>query len=101
MQAMRTGACTAFFTDVAAAASGEASGRTLPMAFKTGRLNITPAPFRKVRRGIIQLFSISIFLRIKSVAKRKTQSDLLDQGRRAIIVLLHRFERAIDNTLVE
>src|SRR3954463_6453225 len=100
MQAMRTGACTAFFTDVAAAASGEDSGRILPMAFKTGRLSITPAPFKNVRRGIIQLFSISIFLRIKSVSERETQRDLFGERRRMIVVFLHRFERAIDNTFV-
>src|SRR6478672_9730364 len=98
---MRTGACTAFFTVVAAAASGEASGRTLPIALRTGRLSITPAPFRKVRRGIIQLFSISIFLRIKSVAKRETQRDMLDQCRRSVTLLLHLLQRALHHAFVE
>ena len=42
-------------------ADGDEVGKILPMASKRGRLNITPAPRRNVRRGIRQLFfSISI-----------------------------------------
>src|SRR5215208_1937482 len=101
MHAIRTGACTAFLTVPAAAASGEASGRILPMAFKTGRLSATPAPFKNVRRGIIQFFCISIFLWIESVSKRETQRDVLDQRRGSILVFLHRFERAIHHAFVK
>src|SRR3954462_2338245 len=101
MQAIRTGACTAFLTDVAAAASGEDSARILPMAFKTGRLRATPAPLRNVRRGIIQFFSISIFLGIKSVSKRETQRNLFDERGGAILVFLHGFKRAINHAFVE
>src|ERR1051325_4339166 len=101
MQAMRMGACTAFLTVVAAAASGEDSGRILPMAFKTGRLSATPAPLRNVRRGIIQFFCISIFLWIKSISERETQCDVFDERRGMILIFLHRFECAIDNAFVE
>src|SRR5688500_18514844 len=101
MHAMRTGACTAFLTVAAAAASGEASGRTLPIAWRTGRPSITPAPLRKVRRGIIQFLCISIFLWIKSVSERETQSDVLDERGGAILVVLQGLERAIDDAFVE
>src|SRR5262245_1066722 len=101
MHAMRTGACTAFFTVLAAAASGEASGNTLPIASSTGSPSITPAPLRKVRRGIIQFLCISIFLWIKSVSERKTQSDVLHQRGGPILIFLQRLQPAIDNAFVE
>src|SRR4051812_25627671 len=100
MQAMRTGAWTVLLTAREAAASAEAPGSTFPIACKTGRLNITPAPFRNVRRGSIQFFCIILFS-VKSIAKRKAEGDLFDQCRGAIIVFLQRLHRAIYHAFVE
>src|SRR5688500_727556 len=104
MQAMRTGASTLVATVDLARASGEAVGRILPIAFRTGSPSITPAPLRKVRRGISHFFSWIIKLvlfRIKAVTERKTHCDLLDKDGGTIAVLLERLGGAIHDALVE
>src|SRR5688572_24934458 len=103
MQAILTGAWTADLAAVPATASGEAFGKTLPMAFMRGRLNITPAPRKKVRRGIIHFRSrnISVWFRIKPVPERKAHRDLFDEHRRPVIIFLQGFHGAIDHALIE
>src|SRR5689334_5485462 len=103
MHAIRTGAWIAGETFEGAVASGDDVGRTFPIACKSGRPSITPAPRKKDRRGIIQLFRIisDTLFGVETISKRKAGRDLLHQDRGAILIGFKRLHRVVDHALVE
>src|SRR5437667_6897308 len=102
MQAMRTGGWTARFTLEAATASGDDVGSTRPIASRMGNPNITPAPRKKVRRGI-KLFCIirHLLFWVETVLEWETRGDLFHHERRPVVVPLKRFHGPIDHAFVE
>src|SRR5262245_43196239 len=98
---MRTGAWTLGVRVEDPKAVAETLGKSFPIACSRGSPSMTPAPRRKVRRGICQYFIQSDLFWVKTVAERIAGRNLFDQHHRPVLIVAERFHRAIHGTVVE